>query len=652
MALHTPILPADRPCRTGELIRLFDWASTPLGPAEEWPERLRFALDICLRTTTPAAIYWGPQLTILYNDAFAEMLGERHPGELGRPAREVWRHSWDSLGPQFAAVIESGEGMSVAEQMVPVTRGGVVEETYWSYSLAPLVDEAGRVAGILGHRQDVTRAVSAERRLSFQVGIADAMRGATDPEEIKHNATRLLGEYLGAARVGYAEVDEAEGTAWVRSDWTRDPGVPSLSGQRAAFAAFGEEALRFLRTGEVLALPDIRVFPMAPEQAAAWEELGMRALITVPLVRDGELRAMLYVHEPQARQWRRSEAAMARDVGERTWAAIERAQAEQSLRESEDHYRHTVELNPQVTWTALPDGQLNRVSRRWKEWTGATGLDWRWVEGFHPDDREPSMRAWTQSVATGEPYDVEHRVIMRDGSHRWARSRAFPRYGSDGAICLWYGSTEDIHERKVAEEHQRLLLNELNHRVKNTLASVQAIAFQTLKGDIPLAEARARFEARLMALSRAHNLLTEQNWERASLERVIRDATEHLSGDADRFRIEGPEFWLAPRAALGLALALHELGTNAAKYGALCGENGTIAIVWREEEGRLLLRWTESGGPAVAAPSRRGFGSRLLEQGLESDLGGVARIDFDPAGLRCAIEASLETIGARETELG
>lgn len=286
MALHAPILPADRPCRTGEMIRLFDWGQTPLGPAEQWPERLRFALDLCLRTKTPAAVYWGSELTILYNDAFAEMLGERHPAELGRPAREVWRESWETLGPQFAEALASGEGVAVAEQMVPVIRGAIVDETYWSYSLTPLPDETGRIAGILGHREDVTRAVLAERRLSFQVRIADAMRGESDPEQVKHKATQLLGEYLGAARVGYAEVDEAEGTAWVRSDWTRDEGVPSLAGERADFAAFGEEALNFLRTGEVLALPDIRVFPMTPEHAAAWEELGMRALITVPLVRD------------------------------------------------------------------------------------------------------------------------------------------------------------------------------------------------------------------------------------------------------------------------------------------------------------------------------------------------------------------------------
>jgi PAS domain S-box-containing protein len=311
-----------------------------------------------------------------------------------------------------------------------------------------------------------------------------------------------------------------------------------------------------------------------------------------------------------------------------------------------------VELNPQVTWTSRPDGQLNRVSNRWNVWTGTTGLGGSWIEAIHAEDRQPSLDAWSRSVATGEPYDIEHRVRMRDGSWRWARSRAYPRRDGEGDICLWYGSTEDIHERKVAEEHQRLLINELNHRVKNTLASVQAIAFQTLKGDVPLAEARARFEARLLALSAAHNLLTEENWVGASLERVVKDATEHLAGDSARFDIAGEPLRLAPRAALALAMALHELGTNAAKYGALSVEGGRVSIAWTAEDDRLRLEWRESGGPPVEPPTRRGFGSRLIERGLEADLGGRAALRFDPAGLRCEIEASLVAIRASERTFG
>jgi PAS domain S-box-containing protein len=635
-----------------ERIRLFDWSATPLGAVDAWPERLRVAVEMCQRSALPTALYWGPEGILVPNDAWDALVGGG--ASIGQPAASAPGALWPMVAPLVEQVVRTGQGAFVKEQPLTLERGGTEEETWWNCHLLPLPGEDGKVAGVLNQANEVTRTVTAERRISFQVQLADTLRGACGPEQAKHLATRLLGEHLGAARVGYAEVDEAQGTAWVRSDWTADPSVISLAGQRAGLASFGEEALTFLRSGEVLALSDIRTLPLGtPDRAAAWEAVGIRALITVPLVRDGELKALLYVHEPHPRLWKRSEAAIARDVAERTWAAVERAQAEQSLRESEDHYRHTVELNPQVTWTALPDGQLNRVSQRWQDWTGTTGLGDSWAEGLHPADREATFAAWGHSVATGEPYDIEHRVKLVDGSFRWARSRAFPRTAADGAIRLWYGSTEDIHERRQAEEHQRLLINELNHRVKNTLASVQAIAFQTLKGDIPLAEARHRFEARLMALSRAHNLLTEQNWERACLSRVVRDATEHLAGERERFVItDGGLVWLAPRAALALSLALHELGTNAAKYGALAGEHGTVEISWRADADALHLVWKERGGPPVEAPDRRGFGSRLIEQGLESDLGGAARMAFEKDGLRCTIAASLDTIRPREAELG
>ena len=125
---------------------------------------------------------------------------------------------------------------------------------------------------------------------------------------------------------------------------------------------------------------------------------------------------------------------------------------ETALRESEDHYRHTVELNPQTSWTSAPDGQLDHVSRRWFEWTGTSGLGDTWAQGLHEDDRQRTFDVWGRSVASGEPYDIEHRVKMRDGSYRWMHSRAYPRRDDAGHVVKWYGTTEDIHDRKLAEQ--------------------------------------------------------------------------------------------------------------------------------------------------------------------------------------------------------
>lgn len=649
MASPSPVRTADAP--TGGSVAFDSWETTPLGPKQGWPPSLVFAADLTLRSSLATALYWGPDRLLIHNQAWARLVGGQ--AAQGVPASTLAHSLWPLVAPLIDEVESTGRGAFVAEQPLGLLRGGDVEETYWNCHLVPILGEDGKVAGILNQANEVTKTVTVERRLSFQVSLADRLRGLHDPQQVRQAAAELLGSYLDAARVGYAEVDEDETYAVVQADWTRDPAVPRLAGQRTRIAGLGEEAMAYFRAGQPLAIPDVRQLPPEfADRAAAWEAAGVRALITVPLVREGRLKALLFVHEPQPRAWKRSDTAIVRDVAERSWAAVERARAEQSLRESEDHYRHAVELNPQVAWTSLPDGRLNRVAQRWFEWTGTTGLEGSWKEGMHPDDHAATLAEWDRCLASGEPYDVEHRVRRRDGSYRWARSRAFPRRDSEGAIILWYGNTEDIHERKVAEEHQRLLINELNHRVKNTLASVQAIAFQTLRGDIPLPEARARFEARLMALSAAHNLLTEENWVGASLERVVKDATEHLAGDARRFDVAGEPLRLAPRAALALAMALHELGTNAAKYGALAAEAGRVAIAWKVDGDRLRLQWRESGGPPVEAPTRRGFGSRLIERGLQPDLGGAASLHFDPEGLRCEIEASLAAIRAPEQAFG
>ena len=202
-----------------------------------------------------------------------------------------------------------------------------------------------------------------------------------------------------------------------------------------------------------------------------------------------------------------------------------------------------------------------------------------------------------------------------------------------------------VLERKRTEEHQRLLINELNHRVKNTLAIVQGLAAQTLKGDDVQPQTRRALENRLAALAAAHDLLTSENWETAALRQVIVKAGLGCGAAEHRFEVQGPHLHLQPQTAVSVAMAIHELCTNAVKYGALSNDTGTVSVRWDiEGEGgdrRLRLVWQERGGPPVVQPERRGFGSRLIERGLAADLGGTAKIDFDPEGVVCTVEARL-----------
>jgi two-component sensor histidine kinase len=204
----------------------------------------------------------------------------------------------------------------------------------------------------------------------------------------------------------------------------------------------------------------------------------------------------------------------------------------------------------------------------------------------------------------------------------------------------------DVTERVVADRHKELLAREMNHRVKNTLATVQAIARQTVRDDVSPAAAREAFESRLMALSRTQDILLSNHGTGADLSTVVANALEHHG--RDRFRFEGPSVRLAPAAVTSMAMALHELSTNAAKYGALSAPQGRVEIRWEifsaDTERRLRFRWTEFGGPPVQPPRSPGFGSRLIERGIAMELKGESRLDYDSAGIVCTIEAPLSEI--------
>ncbi|WP_230532469.1 sensor histidine kinase [Microvirga roseola] len=204
----------------------------------------------------------------------------------------------------------------------------------------------------------------------------------------------------------------------------------------------------------------------------------------------------------------------------------------------------------------------------------------------------------------------------------------------------------DITERKRGEERQRLLTNELNHRVKNTLTTVQAIVSQTLRSKASTREAQAAIEQRLKALARAHDVLTREHWEGARPHDIVAQAIEPFAGgDESRFHFCGPEVRLLPGTALAIAMALQELATNAVKYGALSCSHGRVHLTWSVSgsagERRFNLQWEEKDGPPVKTPSSRGFGTRLIERSLAQDLDGKVKVAFAETGVVCTVDAPL-----------
>jgi two-component sensor histidine kinase len=255
---------------------------------------------------------------------------------------------------------------------------------------------------------------------------------------------------------------------------------------------------------------------------------------------------------------------------------------------------------------------------------------------FHPADMDTM---WAKVAKALDPlgdgrYEVDYRVRQLDGAWRWLSAWGLVEFEGDGpgrtAVAI-AGASRDLTEMKRAEQQQRLLANELNHRVKNSLATVQSITNQTLRAATDLESARDALEQRIVSLARAHDLLTDRSWAGADLRDVVHKAMEPFP--SDRLHLAGESHEVSPQLALSLSLALHELATNAAKYGALSTPDGRVDIRWAHHDDALRLSWRELGGPAVSPPTRRGFGSRLLEASLR-DLGGESRLDFAPEGVR------------------
>nr|WP_246504875.1 sensor histidine kinase [Microvirga antarctica] len=265
---------------------------------------------------------------------------------------------------------------------------------------------------------------------------------------------------------------------------------------------------------------------------------------------------------------------------------------------------------------------------------------------IHPDDRAHVRRVVDEAFAKGVA-EYEFRAIRPDGTIRWmdARSRMI-RDGKGASTPLMIGACLDVTERKLAQERQALLIHELNHRVKNTLAVVQSLALQTLRNSPTLAAFREAFQARLLALSATHNILTQELWESASMREILCAELNPFGGvDGQRVSLTGEPVRLTPRQALGFGMAFHELATNAAKYGALSSQIGSVAIDWQvtNEDGcpHVVVDWTERDGPVVQEPERKGFGSRLIERSICAELDGALTMRFDPGGLRCSFSVPL-----------
>ena len=329
--------------------------------------------------------------------------------------------------------------------------------------------------------------------------------------------------------------------------------------------------------------------------------------------------------------------------------------AGEALRENEERFRLLATSIPQLVFRTLPGGSRTWGSPQWADFAGMSleeSIGAGWMKAIHPEDLAVTRAAWEGAEERGEYY-VEHRIRRAaSGEYRWHQTRARPvEAGSRGE---WIGTMTDIHDLRGLKDRQAVLLAELQHRTRNLLAVVQSIAGQTIRKSSSLQDFGTEFEGRLRALSRVQGLLARVDHQDIDL-RTLLEAELVAHGDGalrdGRVTMEGPAAALPAISAQAMGLALHELATNAVKYGALAQPGGRLSVTWRLEEGaqpRVGLEWRESGVtmPAPDGPRRRGYGTELIERALPYQLRATAVLQFGQDGVRCAITVPVSARGA------
>ncbi len=318
----------------------------------------------------------------------------------------------------------------------------------------------------------------------------------------------------------------------------------------------------------------------------------------------------------------------------------------------EQEFRDLANAMPQLVWTADENGSLTYYNKRRDDYYRSDEARMDWDGLIYPDDKVSTYEAWETAQTTSQPYEIEHRLMRADGLYAWHLSRAVPVLDARGHATKWYGTATDIDQSKRREEYVRVLMSETAHRSKNLIAVIQAVARQTAASSAGLKEFNEKFSARLQCLAGSHDLLIAREGAGVGLAELIQLQLGHFADlQGTRIAVMGDPILLEATAAQAIGMALHELATNAAKYGALSTETGKIDLQWTVQStsagAKLVIIWSETGGPPVVRPTRSGLGSLVIQRLAGDRINGTAELQFLPDGIVWTCEAALENVLAK-----
>jgi PAS domain S-box-containing protein len=604
-------------------IRTYNWSATALGSITDWTSRLRLTVEMLLVNPLVAYAVCGPERILIYNDAAAAMLGPMHPGALGQSTSTFFSEARKVMEPLYDRAF-AGRAIKVEAQ--PIDLHGRSRPSAFDLILTPIPEEDGTIANIQVVGFDVSARLAAEE---------DRDRTLQD---LRASEARLR-LALDASRAGV---------------WTYDPDAKTFEVDArtaevtaiAPGATLSASVIWRATHPDDRALLQARLMDMLDPQGDHWNEAFAR-----------------FVHPDGTVHWTqiRAQSVLEGSASERRTVQVlgtllditESKQAEAALRESEQRFRAVANLGPDFLWNSDPEGRATWFSERWYAYSGQSdveALGYGWHEVIHPEDREPTMARFFEVVKQGKVYSHEYRIRRQDGVYRWFLVRAGPVRDEAGQITQCYGAVIDIHDLHELQQQQAIMVGELQHRTRNLITVVRLIAQQTLAQTGPTERFRTCFNDRLAALSRVQGLLSRSDQQPITIRALIRAELDALgfAGVQARAVLEGPPVVLRKASVQTLALALHELATNARKYGALAGEQGELWVDWNSyttENGqqRLSLVWLEEGisTPPEGGPIRRGYGRELIEKALPYALNARTSYSLGNSELRCEIDLPL-----------
>ncbi len=608
------------------LIRQHDWSTTPLGPVTSWTSRLRLVVEVLLSNPLVAYIVCGPERILIYNDAATSMLGALHPGALGQSASTFFTEAREVVESLYDRAF-TGEAVRIEAQPIGLRATGPASA--FDLVLTPIPEEDGSITAVqvIGFEVSARLIVEQERDRTLQ--------------DLRASEAQLR-LALDAARMGVWTYDPARNTFVIDARTSEITGVAPVNAVPAAtiWSAAHPDDRADLQT---------RLAGMLDPQGDHWNEATARFVHPGGEVCWTQMRAQAVL---EGRSPKRRTARVLGTILDTT----DGKQAEAALRESEARFRAVANLGPDFLWSSDAEGRATWFSERWYAYTGQTeaaALGYGWHAVIHRDDREPTMERFREVVEQGQVYSHEYRIRGQDGLYRWFLVRAGPIHDEAGRITRCYGAVTDIDAMHGLHDRQAVLVAELQHRTRNLIAVVRSIADRTMALTSPNERFREQFSNRLAALSRVQGLLSRSDQEPITMRALLQAELDALGSGQMRARValEGPSVVLHKDSVQTLALALHELTTNARKYGALSGPESNLRVSWdiySSDTGdqRLALTWMEDGitGPRAGDPVPRGYGRELIEKALPYALEARTCFELGENDLRCSIDLPLNSV--------